>query len=154
MIVREVVVGIYHLSDLIQLAVERSVQLVDVRYELGLPVQLFDYACVGDVELAVHEDAERGLVLQEVNVFESVLGEEVLVLIQVLLVVCELHERNIEVLEELTSENVVNHEVEKCARMEKRERGQGPLRRLAKNQAEVVYQVMIQVLVVMYFLFL
>ena len=75
-------------------------------------------------------------------------------LIQVLLVVYELHERNVEVLEELTSKNVVNYEVEKCARMEKRERGQGPLRRLTKDQAEVVYQVMIQVLIVMYFLFL
>ena len=38
--------------------------------------------------------------------------------------------------------------------MEQRERRQGPLRRLTENQAEVVNQVMIQVFVIMYFLFL
>ena len=56
------------------------------------------------------------------------LGKRVLVLtvsifgllIQVLLVVYELHKGNVEVLEELTSKNVVNYEVEECARMEKR----------------------------------
>ena len=93
-------------------------------------------------------------VFQEVKIFEGVLGKEVLVLIQVLLVVYELHERNVEVIQELTSQNIVDDEVEKCARVEQRERRQGPLRRLTENQAEVVNQVMIQVFVIMYFLFL
>ena len=62
------------------------------------------------------------------KIFKDVLGKRVLVLtvsifgllIQVLLVVYELHKGNVEVLEELTSKNVVNYEVEECARMEKR----------------------------------
>ena len=90
---------------------ESSVQLIDVRDELSLPVQLLDDACIGDTVLVVYEDAKCGLVLQKVKVLEDVLGVGALVLtvrisgllIQVLLIVYELHERNVEVIQELTS---------------------------------------------------